>query len=221
MRPNLSTDSLSSYFDSRIVLADSAAAAAAMRSTHSGDDGMEPLEGLDSAALGRLLPDLDASDPDPVAGPSGRASSTEHGAPASQGRPMRRRIGSVEDDIFSAVGGLELGHDIHDLDGEGSGSAAAAAALGDHMLGEAPSRTLFVRNVEADVADEEIRALFQVGGVCAVASSMTSTAMQMRGMWLAGLQCMTTRGRFCLACSPTQHILSSQVTCQDPSVIYD
>lgn len=83
---------------------------------------------------------------------------------------MRRRVGSVtsvEDDIFSAVGGLELGHegDTGALDSSGSlGASSSSGLLPDFAPAEQPARSLFVRNVAPDVTDEEIRQLFQAHG---------------------------------------------------------
>lgn len=71
-------------------------------------------------------------------------------ASASAGRPLRRRVGStasVEEDIFSTVGGLELGHDPAgphaaanaagqiSTGGDPATSAAAAAAAAEQLLG--------------------------------------------------------------------------------------
>ncbi|KAF5838586.1 RNA recognition motif 2-domain-containing protein [Dunaliella salina] len=66
----------------------------------------------------------------------------------------------AEDDIFSAVGGLELGLDAqHHL----RETHQPASALQDQHNGDA-SRTLIIRNVAPDVSDEELRSIFQAFG---------------------------------------------------------
>lgn len=83
--------------------------------------------------------------------------------------------------FISSGGGLELG----DLEGSGHGYRAyqrhieASAGFaqppprepegpvtgplaGEHPYGEHPSRTLFVRNINSNVEDSELRALFEV-----------------------------------------------------------
>jgi hypothetical protein len=83
----------------------------------------------------------------------------------------------VEEDIFSTVGGLELGgHDLAaaaaggdgaDHAGSSSGLGAgvpSAAALADLAPVDTPSRTLLVQNVSQDMSDEELRRLFAAHG---------------------------------------------------------
>jgi hypothetical protein len=121
------------------------------------------------------------------ASPASLAAGLGQGAlhnPAGAGapRPLRRGLGStasVEEDIFSTVGGLELGG--HDLAaaaaaaGDGSGDHAgsssglgagvpSAASLADLAPVDSPSRTLLVQNVSTDVSDEELRRLFAAHG---------------------------------------------------------
>lgn len=155
----------------------------------------------------RLLPDLDGDGGhnlhqqqqpmhQPVnlgAGLSSALNPNNAGAP----RPLRRGLGStasVEEDIFSTVGGLELGgHELaaaavaaaaaagsseaaaaaglHGGDHGGSSSALSAAggmpspaSLADLAPVDTPSRTLLVQNVSQDVSDEELRRLFAAHG---------------------------------------------------------
>lgn len=145
----------------------------------------------------RLLPDLDGDSEHPqqqqqqmhLASPgnlsAGIAHSSLHGAPAQ--RPLRRGMGStasVEEDIFSTVGGLELGgHEFaavaagdatsfHSGEHVGSGGSSlgpagampSAASLADLAPVDTPSRTLLVQNVAQDVSDEELRRLFAAHG---------------------------------------------------------
>jgi hypothetical protein len=102
---------------------------------------------------------------------------------------LRRGLGStasVEEDIFSTVGGLELGgHDLaaaaavaageaaglHGIEHAGSsgalgaaGGIPSAASLADLAPVDSPSRTLLVQNVTHDVSDEELRQLFAAHG---------------------------------------------------------
>ena len=55
-------------------------------------------------------------------------------------------------DFFSSVGGMEMGED----------GVAATQLGGEHPHGEHPSRTLFVRNINSNVEDSELRILFEV-----------------------------------------------------------
>lgn len=144
----------------------------------------------------RLLPDLDGDgDHHPhqqqqqlhQASPASLAAGLGAGAlnPNAAPRPLRRGLGStasVEEDIFSTVGGLELGaHDLaaaaaagdpaglHGADHAGSSSGLgagvpSAASLADLAPVDTPSRTLLVQNVSQEVSDEELRRLFAAHG---------------------------------------------------------
>lgn len=94
--------------------------------------------------------------------------------------------GSLEDleeyDLFGNSGGLELENDpkeslsvgISNLSfsdsSVGNGlpnfslpnGAGGGAVAGEHPYGEHPSRTLFVRNINSNVEDSELRTLFEV-----------------------------------------------------------
>lgn len=87
---------------------------------------------------------------------------------------------SEECDIFGSGGGLELELNTHEnlraavsnlsLSNGDVGNGGAHLDLsngvrtfgGEHPLGEHPSRTLFVRNINSNVEDAEIRSLFEV-----------------------------------------------------------
>ncbi|KAK4347319.1 hypothetical protein RND71_033658 [Anisodus tanguticus] len=87
-----------------------------------------------------------------------------------------------EYDLFGSGGGLELDSDGQEhlnlgisrvslADPLGSNGAAiygvlngAGAVTGEHPLGEHPSRTLFVRNINSNVEDSELRTLFEQYG---------------------------------------------------------
>ncbi|XP_020579938.1 protein MEI2-like 2 isoform X2 [Phalaenopsis equestris] len=94
--------------------------------------------------------------------------------------------GQVEDledfDIFGSGGGMELDLDpmenltsgissIHLSDGYFANgithyglSNGSGAIVGEHPFGEHPSRTLFVRNINSNVEDSELRSLFEQYG---------------------------------------------------------
>ncbi|KAE9608245.1 putative RNA recognition motif domain-containing protein [Lupinus albus] len=93
---------------------------------------------------------------------------------------------SLEDleeyDLFGSGGGMELETDPHDSLSVGmsklsfSDSTAGTglplysipngvgAVAGEHPLGEHPSRTLFIRNINSNVEDSELKALFEQYG---------------------------------------------------------
>lgn len=90
---------------------------------------------------------------------------------------------SEEYDFFGSGGGLELESDPQEnsrvgvssypgLSDDGSGVAhlsqinGAGTITGEHPLGEHPSRTLFVRNINSNVEDAELRTLFEVFLTC-------------------------------------------------------
>ncbi len=62
-----------------------------------------------------------------------------------------------DQDIFSAVGGMELGADadLESLSGE-------VASTSGHEPYPEPSRTLFVRHINPTTGDEELLAMFKV-----------------------------------------------------------
>lgn len=91
--------------------------------------------------------------------------------------------GSLEDledyDLFGSGGGMELETDLQEnlsmgmskinlSDGVGNGMPPYAvpngvgAVAGEHPYGEHPSRTLFVRNINSNVEDSELKTLFEV-----------------------------------------------------------
>lgn len=90
------------------------------------------------------------------------------------------QLEDLEDDFFGSGGGLELEPDTLDnsLNGFAKLSASdgilgssvghhvfpngAGTVAGEHPYGEHPSRTLFVRNINSNVEDFELRSLFEV-----------------------------------------------------------
>jgi hypothetical protein len=74
----------------------------------------------------------------------------------------------VEDDIFYTGGGMELetneNKKLAELNcGVNDGHGLLNGSLnGEHPYGEHPSRTLFVRNINSNVEDSELKLLFEV-----------------------------------------------------------
>lgn len=91
---------------------------------------------------------------------------------------LPNRTDDLEDyDLFGSGGGLELESDpqesltigisrlsLSDVVGVPHNGLpnGAGAISGEHPLGEHPSRTLFVRNINSNVEDSELRNLFEV-----------------------------------------------------------
>lgn len=73
-------------------------------------------------------------------------------------------------DLFGSGGGMELDTDSRDGFTMSGGPprlsipslAGPGTVTGEHPYGEHPSRTLFVRNINSNVEDSELKALFQV-----------------------------------------------------------
>lgn len=131
-----------------------------------GDEPFDSLEELESHTIGNLLPD---DEEELLAGVN-----EDFDYPGTN-------IEEGDDtDFFSSGGGMELEGDPQDalnaymnthrtLDvlvggnaAQHGGSNAAGSVAGEHPYGEHPSRTLFVRNINSNVEDTELRALFEV-----------------------------------------------------------
>ena len=148
-----------------------------MCSSHGGDhsqnvdsveDVIEPLdEDLVSRAIGDLLPD---DEEELLAGIAAGFDSISINDMAEE---------YEEFDLFSNLGGLEMDGEIQEgygmyksgskvVDGNyggmvvGSSSNGPGSVVGEHPYGEHPSRTLFVRNINSNVEDSELRTLFEV-----------------------------------------------------------
>lgn len=118
----------------------------------------ESLEELEAQTIGNLLPD----DDDLLAG-------------VTDGLDCLVETTGEDDaedlDFFSNVGGMDLGDDGLSVGQKNSESPGLfnnlpgmhnGAMAGEHPLGEHPSRTLFVRNINSNVEDSELEALFEV-----------------------------------------------------------
>ena len=128
-------------------------------SHHEEDDLFESLEEIEAQTIGNLLPNEDEL-------LSGVADVLDYVVQPSNGD-------DIEDiDLFSSVGGMDLGDDgssAGQRNSEYSGGmsngqlgGSNGSAVGEHPYGEHPSRTLFVRNINSNVEDSELRILFEV-----------------------------------------------------------
>ncbi|KAF8378071.1 hypothetical protein HHK36_029406 [Tetracentron sinense] len=123
------------------------------------EEPFESLEEIEAQTIGNLLPD----DDDLL---SGMIDELEYIAQPNSGD-------DIEDfDLFSSGGGMELEGDSGSCmeqrnsgevsDGQQGGSNGSIA--GEHPYGEHPSRTLFVRNINSNVEDSELKVLFEQYG---------------------------------------------------------
>ncbi|XP_050221966.1 protein MEI2-like 4 isoform X2 [Mercurialis annua] len=113
------------------------------------EEPFESLEEIEAQTIGNLLP----TDEDLFSGMTDKLDTIIK----SSGKD------DVEDiDFFSSVGGLDLGEDGGVSNGQLGYSNGSIA--GEHPFGEQPSRTLFVRNINSNVEESELRALFEQYG---------------------------------------------------------
>ncbi|EPS73221.1 hypothetical protein M569_01535, partial [Genlisea aurea] len=129
---------------------------AATAAVNSEDECFESLEELEARTICNLLPD----DDDLLSG-------------VTDGFESITRLNNVEEieefDLFSSVGGLELGEDGFaqrntELSDVNSNNRLSTNLGGEHPRGEHPSRTLFVRNINSNVEDSELTTLFEQYG---------------------------------------------------------
>lgn len=114
------------------------------------EEAFESLEELEAQTIGNLLPD----DDDLFSG-------------VTEGLDSIVQPNGTEDaeelDVFSSIGGMDLGDD-------GPGvrknyefpETSCPGLLNGSAAGEHPSRTLFVRNINSNVEDSELKAVFEV-----------------------------------------------------------
>ncbi|XP_020962684.1 protein MEI2-like 2 isoform X2 [Arachis ipaensis] len=138
---------------------------------HKDDVGQDALEDMETKAVGKMLPD----DEDELL------------AGIMEDFDLTRLPSQLEDldenDLFGSVGGFEMDFESQESlgigiskmslsDGVPSTAIGQYAALpngvgavaGEHPYGEHPSRTLFVRNINSNVEDSELRLLFEQYG---------------------------------------------------------
>jgi len=170
---SLFSSSLPVLFHGKLNLSDKGCSGTLMEaaSCHSkkpdqGEDSFESFQGMESQAIGYCLPD---DEEELLAGimddfdKSGLFSQTEE---------------LEEYDLFSSGGGMELDSDSQEslnvknnnaisdyTAGGGTGhpgvSNVPVTIVGEHPYGEHPSRTLFVRNINSNVEDSELRTYFE------------------------------------------------------------
>lgn len=117
----------------------------------------ESLEDIEAQTIGNLLP----SDDDLFTGLTDKLDNINQ---STGGNDLD------ELDFFNSVGGMDLGEDGSEApnDSEFPGGVSNVqlgmvnGMAGEHPYGEHPSRTLFVRNINSNVEDSELRALFEV-----------------------------------------------------------
>ncbi|KAJ6802975.1 protein MEI2-like 4 isoform X2 [Iris pallida] len=123
------------------------------------DEPVESLKEIEAQTIGNLLPD----DDDLLSGVIDDI--------GYMTQPNNRD--DVDDDIFCSLGGMELEVDDHcakiaELMGAGTFNGLlgglSSPFAGEHPYGEHPSRTLFVRNINSNVEDAELRVLFEKYG---------------------------------------------------------
>ncbi|KAJ4728885.1 protein MEI2-like 1 [Melia azedarach] len=121
------------------------------------EEPFESLEEIEAQTIGNLLPDED----DLFSGVIDDLGNNFHGNTGDD----------LEDfDLFSSGGGMELEGDDRLYVGQknsdivGVVSNQGGSVVGEHPYGEHPSRTLFVRNINSNVEDSELKALFEQYG---------------------------------------------------------
>ncbi|KAJ7957173.1 Protein MEI2-like 1 [Quillaja saponaria] len=120
------------------------------------EDPYESLKDIEAETIGNLLPDEDDLF-------SGVIDELGYNTRASTGNDFE------DFDMFSSGGGMELEGDDHLSSGKrvydlGGVSSCQQGSSGKHPFGEHPSRTLFVRNINSNVEDSELQALFEQYG---------------------------------------------------------
>ncbi|XWS51503.1 hypothetical protein CRYUN_Cryun12cG0181700 [Craigia yunnanensis] len=128
--------------------------------SHHEEEPFKSMEEIEAQTIGNLLPDED----DLFSGVIDELGLNTH---ASKGDELE------DFDLFSSGGGMELEGDDRvsmgprnsDLIGVFNGQGGSNGSIvGEHPYGEHPSRTLFVRNINSNVEDPELKALFEQYG---------------------------------------------------------
>ncbi|XP_019414899.1 PREDICTED: protein MEI2-like 4 [Lupinus angustifolius] len=118
------------------------------------EEAYKSLEEIEADTIGNLLPDED----DLFSGVDGELGGSAHA----------RTSDDFEDfDLFSSGGGMELEGDAHLVSEKRTSCMSADLGhynKGKHPFGEQSYRTLFVRNINSNVEDSELKALFEQYG---------------------------------------------------------
>ncbi|XVF54783.1 hypothetical protein PTKIN_Ptkin05aG0209300 [Pterospermum kingtungense] len=164
---SLFSSSLSEMFSRKLRLSGNALSFqhASKAASHHEEEPFKSVEEIEAQTIGNLLPDED----DLFSGMIDELGLNTHASKADE----------LEDfDLFSSGGGLELEGDDgvsmvprnSDLAGVFNGQGGSNGLIvgehphGEHPHGEHPSRTLFVRNINSNVEDSELKALFEQYG---------------------------------------------------------
>lgn len=132
----------------------------AVASHHQPEEPFESLKEIEAQTIGNLLPDEDDLF-------SGVTDDMGHNFQANTGDDLE------DFDLFSSGGGMELEGDDRlfavqknsdFVGGVSNQGVSAGSVVGEHPYGEHPSRTLFVRNINSNVEDSELKALFEQFG---------------------------------------------------------
>ncbi len=129
-------------------------------------EGKDLLEDVEANAIGNMLPDINEL----LAGIMEDFDLSD----------LPSQVEDLEDDLFGSGGGMELDFDTQENLGIGMSKVSISDGVtsngigpyalpngvgtvaGEHPYGEHPSRTLFVRNINSNVEDTELRSLFEV-----------------------------------------------------------
>ncbi|XP_052177779.1 protein MEI2-like 2 isoform X2 [Diospyros lotus] len=140
-----------------------------LKKLHQEDESKDPLDDIEPSAIGSMLP----GDEDELL--AGIMDDFD-----LSGLPTQ--LEDMEDDFFGCGGGMELDFepqeslnagmsklslpDVIPVNGIGHFGLpnGVATVAGEHPYGEHPSRTLFVRNINSNVEDTELRSLFEQYG---------------------------------------------------------
>ncbi|PSS27011.1 Protein MEI2-like [Actinidia chinensis var. chinensis] len=120
------------------------------------EEPFESLEEMEAQTIGNLLPNDDEL-------LSGVTDGIDYVGQPNTGE-------EIEDlDLFSSVGGMDLGEDgfppgQRDSEFTGGNINSQSGGSVSSVVGEHPSRTLFVRNINTNVEDSELEALFEQYG---------------------------------------------------------
>ncbi|XWS37041.1 hypothetical protein CRYUN_Cryun19dG0009200 [Craigia yunnanensis] len=159
---SLFSSSLSEIFSRKLRLLgnDLSFQHASKAASHHEEEPFKSIEEIEAQTIGNLLPDEDDLF-------SGVIDELELNTHASKGDELE------DFDLFSSGGGMELEGDDRvsmgprnsDLVGVIIGQGGSNGSIvGEHPYGEHPSRTLFVRNINSNVEDSELKALFEQYG---------------------------------------------------------
>ena len=128
------------------------------RSHFAEDEALESLEDIEAQTIGDLLPDDD---------------DLLFGAIHDLGYVAQSNRADAEDDLFCSVGGLELESDDnfsckktaeYDYGGASNGQERGLDNLpaSENPCGEQPTRTLFVKNIDSNIEDRDLRVFLEV-----------------------------------------------------------